>query len=245
MDKRTFLKTAGLLTLSGLVSSNAGLANTLLSDAPTLPQSTPETTAAGSFTLPALGFATDALEPHFDKATMELHHGKHHAAYIKNLNEAVTGTPFEGLSIEDILKKVTAKDAKIRNNGGGHYNHSLFWQSLAPATGQMPTGKLLAAINAKFGSMEQFKEAFNTAAKGVFGSGWVWLLTNNKGDMWIQTTPNQDNPLMKRLVKRTGKPLLMLDVWEHAYYLKYQNKRADYIDAFWKVINWQEIAKRM
>jgi Fe-Mn family superoxide dismutase len=176
---------------------------------------------------------------------MELHHGKHHAAYIKNLNEAVTGTPFEGLSIEDILKKVTAKDAKIRNNGGGHYNHSLFWQSLAPATGQMPTGKLLAAINAKFGSMEQFKEAFNTAAKGVFGSGWVWLLTNNKGDMWIQTTPNQDNPLMKRLVKRTGKPLLMLDVWEHAYYLKYQNKRADYIDAFWKVINWQEIAKRM
>lgn len=244
MNKRTFLKTAGLLTVSSLINPIANIANTIAENA-NATETTNLTNLTGDFTLPALGFATDALEPYFDKATMELHHGKHHAAYIKNLNEAIKGTPFEGLSITDILKKVTAKDAKIRNNGGGHFNHSLFWQSLAPAAGQTPNGKLLEAINAKFGSVDKLKEDFNAAAKGVFGSGWVWLLSNAKGDMWIQSTPNQDNPLMKRLVKRTGTPLLMLDVWEHAYYLKYQNKRADYIDAFWKVVNWQEVAKRL
>lgn len=244
MNKRTFLKTAGLLTVSGLINPLSNLGNAIAANAEPVETSN-LTNITGDFTLPALAFATDALEPYFDKATMELHHTKHHAAYIKNLNEAIKGTPFEGLSITDILKKVTAKDAKIRNNGGGHFNHSLFWQSLAPAAGQTPNGKLLEAINAKFGSVDKLKESFNTAAKGVFGSGWVWLLSNAKGDMWIQSTPNQDNPLMKRLVKRNGTPLLMLDVWEHAYYLKYQNKRADYIDAFWKVINWQEVAKRL
>ncbi len=238
-NRRDFIKKSSLLGLTGLASSLIGK-----EQLQKLEEISTEIGAETKFVVPPLSYSYSALEPFIDTKTMEIHHGKHHQAYVDKLNSAISTHPIEG-DLEQVFKTISKHDVAVRNNGGGHYNHSLFWQSLAPATGQMPSGKLLAAINAKFGSMEQFKEAFNTAAKGVFGSGWVWLLTNNKGDMWIQTTPNQDNPLMKRLVKRTGKPLLMLDVWEHAYYLKYQNKRADYIDAFWKVINWQEVAKRI
>ena len=197
-----------------------------------------------SFSLPALPYAHDALEPHIDKATMEIHHGKHHNAYVTNLNKALESAPeLAGKTIEDLLANnlaivPDAIKAPVRNNGGGHYNHSLFWTILAPGAGGTPVGNLAAAINAAFGSFATFKEKFSAAAATRFGSGWAWLSVD-KGALKVESTANQDNPISEG---RT--PILGVDVWEHAYYLKYQNKRPDYVAAFYNVINWNEVAKR-
>jgi len=196
------------------------------------------------FTLPPLPYPTNALEPHIDAQTMEIHHDKHHAAYVNNLNTALEKAPdLQGKSLDDLLKNLTAVPeavrTAVRNNGGGHWNHSMFWQVMSPNGGGAPSGKLADAINKAFGDFEKFKEQFNAAGGARFGSGWAWLV-NDGGKLSIVSTPNQDNPIMD------GKPapILGLDVWEHAYYLKYQNRRPDYMKAWWNVVNWSEVAKR-
>lgn len=194
-----------------------------------------------AFTLPALPYAFDALEPYIDARTMEIHHGKHHNAYVTNLNNAIAGTDLEGKSLEDLMK-VAGSNTAVRNNGGGHWNHSLFWQILSPKGGGTPSGELAAAIDAKFGSFDAFKETFNKAATTRFGSGWAWLVVTENG-LAVSSTPNQDNPLMD-VAEIKGAPILGLDVWEHAYYLHYQNRRPDYIGSFWNLINWEEVSKR-
>ncbi len=196
-----------------------------------------------SFQLPPLPYTTTALEPHIDARTMEIHHGKHHQAYVTNLNNALAGTDAENLSIEDICKSISKYPMVVRNNGGGHYNHSLFWTILSPNSGGAPTGKLAEAITEAFGTMDEFKTKFNAAATTRFGSGWAWLIKNAAGKLEITSTPNQDNPLMD-VADVKGQPLLGLDVWEHAYYLNYQNRRPDYCAAFWNIVNWAEVAKR-
>jgi superoxide dismutase, Fe-Mn family len=195
-----------------------------------------------AFTLPALPYAFDALEPHIDARTMEIHHGKHHNAYVTNLNNAVTGTDLEGKSLEDLMK-VAGSNTAVRNNGGGHWNHSFFWQIISPSGGGAPTGELAAAIDAKFGSFDAFKETFNKAAATRFGSGWAWLCVDTKNELCVCSSPNQDNPLMD-VAECPGTPILGLDVWEHAYYLHYQNRRPDYVSAFWNLVNWEEVSKR-
>ncbi len=194
------------------------------------------------FTLPNLPYAHNALEPHIDALTMEIHHGKHHQAYINNLNAAVEGTPMAGKSLEALIKEHSDVPA-VRNNGGGHYNHSMFWTLMSPTGGGQPTGALASDIAATFGSFDAFKEAFSKAAATRFGSGWAWLCVNAAGKLEICSTANQDNPLMPN-VGCAGTPILGLDVWEHAYYLKYQNRRPDYTAAFFNVINWAEVAAR-
>ena len=194
------------------------------------------------FTLPNLPYAHNALEPHVDALTMEIHHGKHHQAYVNNLNAAIEGSPMAGKSLEDLMKQHSDVPA-VRNNGGGHFNHSLFWTVMSPNGGGLPTGDLAADINATFGSFDAFKEAFAKAAATRFGSGWAWLCVNTASKLEICSTANQDNPLMPS-VGCTGTPILGLDVWEHAYYLKYQNRRPDYVSAFFNVINWAEVASR-
>lgn len=195
-----------------------------------------------SFTLPNLPYAYDALEPHFDARTMEIHHSKHHAAYTNNLNAALDGTDMAGKPIEELLRNISRYPVAVRNNGGGFFNHNLFWEILSPNGGGAPRGDLLIAINSNFGSFDKFKESFNAAAMSRFGSGWAWLIVQN-GKMLITSTPNQDNPVMD-IAEVKGKPVMGIDVWEHAYYLKYQNRRAEYIDAFWNLINWEEVNKR-
>jgi Fe-Mn family superoxide dismutase len=195
-----------------------------------------------AFQLPSLPYALDALEPHIDARTMEIHHGKHHNAYVTNLNAAIAGTELEGKSLEELMK-VAGSNAAVRNNGGGHWNHSLFWQILSPTGGGLPTGELAAAIDAKFGSFDAFKEVFNKAGATRFGSGWAWLCVDSKKELCVCSSPNQDNPLMD-VSDCPGTPILGLDVWEHAYYLHYQNRRPDYIAAFWNLINWEEVSKR-
>lgn len=198
--------------------------------------------AQAQFTVPALTYSVDALEPHIDKQTMEIHHDKHHAAYVEKLNKEVAANALlKDKSIEEIVTHVSKYNKAVRDNAGGHYNHSLFWTVLGPE-GHTLSGPLLEDINATFGSFDQFKTAFSDSAKTRFGSGWAWLIVEG-GKLKITTTPNQDNPLMD-VVKVKGTPILALDVWEHAYYLKYQNKRPDYITAFWNVINWNEVNKR-
>tara|TARA_R110002049_G_scaffold67789_7_gene175911 strand:- start:239 stop:853 length:615 start_codon:yes stop_codon:yes gene_type:complete len=198
-----------------------------------------------AFELPKLAYDFNALEPHIDARTMEIHHGKHHAGYVNNLNAAVEGTDLAGKSIEDILANVSKASVAVRNNGGGHFNHSLFWSVLSPNGGGAPQGDLAAAINSQFGSLDALKEQFNKAAATRFGSGWAWLCVKADGSLEICSTPNQDNPLMDVETNGcAGTPILGLDVWEHAYYLNYQNRRPDYISAFWNVINWDEVARR-
>jgi Fe-Mn family superoxide dismutase len=196
-----------------------------------------------AFTLPALPYAFNALEPHIDARTMEIHHGKHHAAYVNNLNAAVAGTEWENKSLEEILANISKfATPAVRNNGGGHWNHSFFWQVIGPNAGGAPTGAIADAINASFGSFDKFKEEFTKAATTRFGSGWAWLVKS--GDkLVITSSPNQDNPLMD-IAEVKGTPVLGLDVWEHAYYLHYQNRRPDYIGAFYNIINWDEVNKR-
>ena len=191
-----------------------------------------------AFTLDPLPYANNALEPHFDALTMEIHHDRHHQAYVTNLNAAVAGTELEGKTIEELLAGISKAPAPVRNNGGGHWNHSFFWKSLSSNGGGEPTGKLGEAITAKFGSFAAFKDEFKKAATGRFGSGWAWLIVKEGGEIAITSTPNQDNPLMD-IAEVKGTPVIGLDVWEHAYYLKYQNKRPDYIDAYWNVVDWK------
>ena len=197
-----------------------------------------------AFTLPALPYAFNALEPHIDARTMEIHHGKHHNGYVTNLNSAIAGSDAEKLSIEEICKGVSKYPVAVRNNGGGHYNHSLFWTILAPNAGGQPSGAIGDAINGAFGNFDEFKTKFAAAAGGRFGSGWAWLIVDGSRNLQITSTPNQDNPLMD-VAETKGTPILGLDVWEHAYYLNYQNRRPDYINAFWNVVNWNEVAKRL
>jgi Fe-Mn family superoxide dismutase len=196
-----------------------------------------------AFTLPDLPYPQDALEPYIDAATMGIHHGRHHHAYVTNLNKAIEGTALDGKSIEEILAGLDMNNMAVRNNGGGHYNHSLFWTIMAPHAGGAPSGELAGAIDAAFGSFEAFKEKFSQAAATRFGSGWAWLCVHKGGKLEVCSTPNQDNPLMPG-TGCGGTPILGLDVWEHAYYLKYQNRRPEYIAAFWNVVNWPEVARR-
>ncbi|KPM48695.1 superoxide dismutase [Jiulongibacter sediminis] len=197
-----------------------------------------------AFELPALPFANDALEPHFDAMTMEIHHDRHHNGYVTNLNNAIAGTDLEGKSIEEIMKVAGKSGAAVRNNGGGHYNHSLFWSILAPqGVGGNLSGPLKEAIISTFGSVDEFKAEFKKAAATRFGSGWAWLGVKADGSLCVCSSPNQDNPLMD-VAECPCTPILGLDVWEHAYYLKYQNKRPDYIDAFWSVVNWNAVEER-
>ena len=195
-----------------------------------------------AFELAPLPYANDALEPHFDKLTMEIHHDRHHKAYVDNLNKALEGSDTAGKSIEEILQNVSKQPVVVRNNGGGHWNHTFFWNILSPNGGGNPQGTLAAAIDKKFGSFDKLKEEFAKAAMGRFGSGWAWLTASN-GEVAISSTPNQDNPLMD-VAENKGTPIIGLDVWEHAYYLKYQNKRADYVNAFWNVVDWSAAEKR-
>ena len=226
----------GILSLSGGVTKIEGVTNKVktINERSGLLMS--------KFELPALPYAFNALEPHIDARTMEIHHDKHHAGYVNNLNKAVEGTENEGKSLEDLLKNVSKLSTAIRNNGGGHYNHSLFWTIMGPNKGGQPTGALADAINGTFGSFDKFKEQFNSAAATRFGSGWAWLVSSN-GKLVVASTPNQDNPLMD-LAEVKGFPIMGIDVWEHAYYLHYQNRRPDYINAWWNVVNWDEVAKR-
>ena len=195
-----------------------------------------------SYELPTLPYDYDALEPSIDAKTMEIHHTKHHQGYTNKFNNAIEGTDLEDQAIEDIFSSVSKHSTAVRNNGGGFYNHSLFWSILAPNAGGAPTGDLAEAIDDAFGSFDAFKEEFASAAGGRFGSGWAWLIVNGEGDLEITSTPNQDNPLMD-VADVQGTPILGLDVWEHAYYLNYQNRRPDYISSFWNVVNWHQVAK--
>ena len=195
-----------------------------------------------AFELPQLAYGFDALEPHIDTMTMQIHHGKHHAGYTTKLNAAIEGSDLAGKSIEDILKNISSKSAGIRNNGGGFFNHCLFWKVMSPSGGGLPTGDVASAIDAAFGSFDSFKEAFSSAAATQFGSGWAWLCVMKDGSLKVCSTANQDNPLMD-VVDCDGTPILGLDVWEHAYYLNYQNRRPDYINAFFNVINWDKVAE--
>lgn len=196
-----------------------------------------------AFELPALPYSTDALAPHIDQTTMEIHHGKHHAAYVNNLNAAIAGTAHEDENLEELMASISQLPAAVRNNGGGHYNHSLFWTIMSPNGGGEPSGALADDITTTFGSFASFKEEFAKAAATRFGSGWAWLCVEH-GQLKICSTPNQDNPLMDVVTDCNGTPILGLDVWEHAYYLNYQNRRPDYISAFWHVVNWAEVSRR-
>ncbi|MFV9483614.1 superoxide dismutase [Christiangramia sp. ASW11-125] len=196
-----------------------------------------------SFELPKLKYAFDALEPYIDAKTMEIHHDKHHAGYTKKLNDAIEGTDMEGKNIENILQNLDMSNKAVRNNGGGFYNHSLFWEVMSPDGGGKPEGELASAIDSAFGSFDAFKEKFSNAAAGQFGSGWAWLCVHSGGKVEVCSTANQDNPIMPE-IGCGGTPILGLDVWEHAYYLNYQNKRPEYIDAFFNVIDWKEVSSR-
>ena len=196
-----------------------------------------------AFELPALAYATDALEPHIDKMTMEIHHGKHHQAYVDNLNKALAGTDGANQKIEDIIKNISKYPMPVRNNGGGHFNHTLYWSIMSPNGGGTPSGDLAKAIDAAFGSFDEFKKKFAEAGMTRFGSGWSWLSVATDGKLQVSSTPNQDSPVMD-IAEVKGTPILGMDVWEHAYYLKYQNRRADYVAAFMNVVNWDAVSER-
>ena len=197
-----------------------------------------------AFTLPPLPYSHDALEPHIDTKTMEIHHGKHHQAYVDNLNKAISGTAHENKSLEELIENAGTISPAVRNNGGGHWNHTFFWNSLGKNNGAQPSGKLAEGINEAFGSFDEFKTKFVQAGIARFGSGWVWLIVKKDGKLDITSTPNQDNPMMD-VAETKGVPLLGVDVWEHAYYLKYQNKRPDYLAAIWNVVDWKKVEERL
>lgn len=234
MERRKFVKSVGLGAAAIYLGDNAAAATN--SDNPSVEES------SQGLVFPPLPYAYDALEPYIDARTMEIHYDRHHRTYFNNLVNAIKGTPLETRTIEDILSNISGQGDAIRNNGGGYYNHILYWNNLAK--GQLtPSSELVRALESAFRSFDKFKEAFSNSAKTRFGSGWAWLYLNTDKKLAIGSTPNQDNTLMDiSLVK--GTPLLTIDVWEHAYYLKYQNKRADYIEAFWNVVNWEEVDKR-
>jgi Fe-Mn family superoxide dismutase len=235
MKRRNFLTSLGLVTLASSINKAEVFKNTINFN-------NTRSNKMSKFELPALPYSFDALEPHIDARTMEIHHGKHHAGYVAKLNAAVEGTDLEGKTLDELMVNASANTA-VRNNGGGHWNHTLFWQVMSPNGGGEPAGELADAINSAFGSFEDFKTKFSDAAATRFGSGWAWLVKTDSG-LVVSSTPNQDNPLMD-VADVKGTPILGLDVWEHAYYLNYQNRRPDYIGAFWNVINWEEVANRM
>jgi Fe-Mn family superoxide dismutase len=235
MNKRTFLKKSAMLTIGGTLASALPGGITLAGSPVALKKK-----AAEDFTLPELPYGYDALEPHIDAMTMELHYSKHHAGYTSKFNNAVTEYGMEGKTIQEIFSQVSQFAPAVRNNGGGYYNHKLFWESMSPKGGGKPRGSLLKAIEKYFGSYEMFREKFSTAAATRFGSGWAWLVLTRDGRLEVTSTQNQDNPLMD-VVDTRGLPILGIDVWEHAYYLKYQNRRSDYISAFWNVVNWDSV----
>ena len=237
MNKREFIKNIGL-----------GIASLTIVPAISCKTMAPSRSSAvrkEPFVLAPLSFAYDALEPHIDMVTMTVHHSKHHAAYINKLNDAVKGTPYEKMTLDSILQTITESDNPlIRNNGGGHYNHQMFWESLTPHFSALENGLLQKAIVEQFGSFDQFKLNFIDSAKSVFGSGWTWLYLDGNKKLMIGNSANQDNPLMTNIVKWTGTPILGLDIWEHAYYLRYQNRRPDYIAAFFNIIDWKKVDER-
>lgn len=237
-NRREFLKKASLAGLAGLVLPS--IVNAFANEE-TITLS--ESFVDELFSLPTLGYAYDALEPHIDTMTMQIHHTRHHQAYITNLNKAMKENNIDA-SLEDLMKNISKYPMVVRNNGGGHWNHSFFWKLMKPNGGGVPSGKIADAINGSFESFDKFKNIFNDAAMKRFGSGWAWLVKTSDGKLTVGSTPNQDNPLMD-ISELKGTPLLGIDVWEHAYYLHYQNKRADYINAFWNVINWNDVASRM
>ena len=246
MNKRKFLQSSLILGAAALAAP-ALLAKTRNQGETTpSPSGTEPGNDEGPFTLAPLPYAYNALEPYIDAQTMQIHHDKHHAAYVSKLNAAVKGTEAAKLSPEELCKNITAYPDAVRNNGGGHYNHTFFWNIMAPkadGAAAAPAGKLTEAINKKFGSLDAFKADFKKAAGDRFGSGWVWLSVNKEKHLFISSTPNQDNPLMPLPGIIPGTPILALDVWEHAYYLKYQNRRPDYADNFWNVVNWPQVEK--
>lgn len=241
MERRKFIVNAGIAAIAISAFPAAACKNTNTKNNEDM--DTTVATKKGSFTLPELGYDYAALEPHIDSQTMQIHHDKHHAGYVKKLNAALEDHSLSGSSLEEILKSVTQsdKDTAVLNNAGGHYNHSLFWQVMKPNGAKEPSGKLAKAINDSFGSMDQFKKEFEKAASTVFGSGWAWLAVNSNNELYICSTHNQENPLMKKVVENPGTPILGIDVWEHAYYLKYQNERGNYIDNFMEIINWEQV----
>jgi superoxide dismutase, Fe-Mn family len=247
MKKREFLKLTGVLGAGVVVAPFMACTEAAKSEVKSKdPEKAVAEAAVTIFTLPELGYAFDALAPSIDAQTMEIHHGKHHAGYVKKLNAALAeSTGFGGLTLKQILANVSADQTGVRNNGGGHYNHSLYWKAMAPGGGNAPEGALLDAINAQFGSTEKFIEEFSTAAKTRFGSGWAWLYVTSENKLAVCSTPNQDNPLMSKIAENQGTPILGIDVWEHAYYLNYQNKRGDYIGAFTKLINWSQVSANL
>jgi Fe-Mn family superoxide dismutase len=244
MNRKNFLKTtfASAFALSGLNAFSFSLKRSYNDRLPklTLDEQMLET---APFSLAALPYSPESLEPNIDKLTMEIHHGRHHKAYVDNLNKAVVGTPYEKLSLWDLLKEAGKAPVVIRNNAGGHWNHTFFWNVMSPKGGGTPKGTLADEITKTFGSFDKFKEEFAKAGTSRFGSGWAWLIVQDS-KLVITSTPNQDNPLMD-VAEKKGTPILGLDVWEHAYYLKYQNKRADYITAFWNVVNWEAVSKNL
>jgi len=237
MDKRTFLKVSAITT-AGII------ANPFSACTPAEKEGEEKDGSAAAFELPELGYGFDALQPNIDARTMEIHHGKHHAGYVRKLNAAVEGSNYAGMELTAIMAALSNmdKDTAVRNNGGGHYNHSLFWKVIGPTGGGEPSGKLGEAINAAFGSYEDFKTKFMEEAGSVFGSGWAWLCAGADQKLFLTSTPNQDNPLMKNIAEQPGTPILGIDVWEHAYYLKYQNKRGEYVSNFFNIINWEQVA---
>ena len=231
MNKREFLKISALSGIGmGFFPEAMGQFNSLSRKSP--------------FEVPSLGFPYDALQPYIDEETMIVHYSKHFKGYTDKLNDAVLGQPMEGKTIEYILQNLGESELALRNNGGGYYNHKLFFASLSPDPKPFPEGRMLKAIEESFGSVESFKMKFNKSAASVFGSGWTWLIYNTHGNLEIISTPNQDNPLMGKVVKETGMPLMGIDVWEHAYYLHYQNRRSEYLEAFWKVLDWNFVEKQ-
>ena len=241
MKKRDFIKTGTILGVGAMVgpmiscNSGGGNKNAASADAQT-------DQATGPFTLPDLPYGHDALEPYIDTQTMQIHHGKHHAGYVRKLNKALEGVELNSKDLASIVSAVGEEDAGVRNNGGGHYNHSLFWKIMKPGGGNLAEGNLRDAINSSFGSFDDFKSAFSNAAATRFGSGWAWLSADKEGKLFVSSTPNQDNPLMASVVEQAGSPIMGIDVWEHAYYLKYQNMRKEYISNFFQLINWEEVA---
>lgn len=246
MKKRDFIKLTGLASAGLIIAPLASCSEAAAPEASNKENEPLESTPQTAFVLPQLPFAYNALAPKIDTMTMEIHHGKHHAGYVRKLNAAIEASPsFAGMSIEGILAKVEADDTGVRNNGGGHYNHSMFWKILTPGGASAPEGVLAEAIVGSFGSYEAFAEQFVAAAKTRFGSGWAWLNLDASNKLFISSTPNQDNPLMVNIVEATGTPILGIDVWEHAYYLNYQNKRGDYISSFMELINWNVVQENM
>jgi len=236
MQRRFFLKAAALSTVSLYGKSITNFNNTINNKLRS-------TNTMAKFELPSLPYTYDALEPHIDKLTMEIHHSKHHQAYVNNLNNAVAGTELEGKSLEELFASISKAPVAVRNNGGGVYNHNLFWTNMKPNGGGLPTGAVADAINGAFGSFDEFKKQFSNAGATRFGSGWAWLVASN-GKLVVTSSPNQDNPLMD-ISEVKGSPILALDVWEHAYYLHYQNRRPDYISSWWNVVNWDEVNTRL